>query len=60
MRYVPDKVSAPDFVYMGPESKNIEHKNSLRDLGVMLSCDLSFSLQIEKAVSSASQMVGWG
>ena len=32
----------------------------MRDLGVMLNSDLSFSLQIEKAVNSASQMVGWG
>ena len=32
----------------------------MRDLGVMLNSDLSFSLQVEKAVTSASQMVGWG
>jgi ribonuclease P/MRP protein subunit RPP40 len=52
MKYAVDKDSAPAYHYLGPDS--------LRDLGVLLSSDLSFSLQIEKVVSSASQMVGWG
>ena len=29
-------------------------------MGIQISNDLSFSLQIEKVASSASQMVGWG
>ena len=51
---------APSFNYLGPDSANIEQKDNLRDLGVLLDSDLSFTLQIEKVVSSASQMVGWG
>ena len=60
VRYEVGSDSAPTYQYTAPDSSNIEKKDSLRDLGVQLSCDLSFSLQIEKAVRSASQMVGWG
>jgi hypothetical protein len=55
-----DKDTAPIFQYSAPDSSDIEKKDSLRDLGVILNSDLSFSLQVEKAVTSASQMVGWG
>ena len=60
VRYTASKVAAPEFVYQGPDYSAIEQKDNLRDLGVRLSNNLSFSLQVEKAVSSASQMVGWG
>jgi hypothetical protein len=59
VRYTVDE-SAPAFQYSAPDSSDIEQKDSLRDLGVVLSSNLSFSLQIEKVVRSASQMVGWG
>jgi hypothetical protein len=51
---------APTFKYLGPDSASIEQKDNLRDLGVLLDSDLSFTLQIEKVVNSASQMVGRG
>ena len=60
VRYCADQDSAPNFQYTAPDLTDIERKENLRDLGVMLSSDLSFTLQIEKAVTSASQMVGWG
>ena len=60
VRYTASKVAAPEFVYQGPDNSAIEQKDNLRDLGVRLSNNLSFSLQVETAVSSASQMVGWG
>ena len=59
VRYSADD-RAPKFQYLAPDSSNIEQKDSLRDLGVMLNCDLSFTLQVEKVVLTASQMVGWG
>ena len=37
-----------------------EQKENLRDLGIQLSSDLSFSIHIDKVVTTASQMVGWG
>ena len=60
VRYTASKAAAPDFVYLGPDNSAIEQKDNLRDLGVRLSNNLSFSLQVEKAVNTASQMVGWG
>ena len=60
VRYTVDGSSAPTFQYTAPDDSQIEQKDSLRDLGVLLSSDLSFSLQVEKAVTSASRMVGWG
>ena len=46
------------FQYLSPDLSNIEQSGNLRDLGVRLSSDLSFNLHIEKAVTTASQMVG--
>ena len=54
------KSPGPEYQYLAPDGSRIEQKDSLRDLGVVLSSDLSFSLQIEKVVLTASQMVGWG
>ena len=47
VRYSVDK-SPPEFAYLAPDSSAIEGKDNLRDLGVRLSSDLSFSLQVEK------------
>ena len=38
---------------------NIEEKEHLRDLGVELSSDLTFSIHIDNIVSDASRLVGW-
>ena len=50
---------APEMQYLAPNSSNIEQKESLRDLGVTLSCDLSFAAHINGAVQKANQLVGW-
>ena len=60
MRLWPNPTNTPEFKYMGPDGEEIEVKQSLKDLGVHLSSDLSFKLQVEKTVSSASKMAGWG
>ena len=59
VRYCVDESSAPDFKYLAPDMSEIERADSVRDLGVILSSSLSFSLQVDKVVSTASQMVGW-
>ena len=59
MRFWPSR-SRPEFDYVGPNGEAIEVKSDLKDLGVNLSSDLSFKLHIEKVVSSASKMAGWG
>ena len=60
MRLWPITSSAPDYDYLGPEGEVIEVKPSLKDLGVHLSSDLSFKLQVEKTVAASSKMAGWG
>ena len=60
MRFWPNPSSSPDFTYLGPDGEPIEVKESLKDLGVHLSSDLTFRLHIEKVVSAASKMAGWG
>ena len=42
-----------------PEGNLIEEKLHLRDLGVEISSDLSFSTHIENVASAGSRMVGW-
>ena len=50
----------PEFDYLGPDGQPIEVKHTLKDLGIHLSCDLSFRVHIEKVVSAASKLTGWG
>ena len=60
LRLWPNATNAPDCDYLGPNGEVIEVKPNLKDLGVHLSSDLSFKLHIEKTVSAASKMAGWG
>ena len=60
LRYAAVPEQSPIYQYQSPNSSCIEQKQNLRDLGVRLSSDMSFSLHIEKVVTTASQMVGWG
>ena len=60
LRFWPNPSIAPKFDYLGPDGEVIEQKESLKDLGVYLSSDLSFKLQVEKTVSAASKLAGWG
>ena len=56
MRYWADPAKAPAFQYLGPDSQPIEIKTDLRDLGVQLSSDLSFSIHIEIILFFFSQL----
>ena len=60
LRYTTDLVQAPDFQYLGPDNSDLCKKEDLRDLGVRISSDLTFDIQVEKVVTTANQMVGWG
>ena len=59
LRFWLDREAAPDVLYLSPEGGPIEEKESLRDLGVRINTDLSFSDQIDMTVNSASKMAGW-
>ena len=60
IRFWPNNTAAPEFDYKGPDGETIQIKESLKDLGVYLSSDLSFQLQVEKIVAAASKIAGWG
>ena len=59
-RLWPGLSPVPEFDYLGPDGQPIEVKHSLKDLGIHLSSDLSFRVHVEKVVSSASKLCGWG
>ena len=60
IRYSAGSKTPPDFTYTAPDSTGISPKADLRDLGVRLSSDLTFNLQVKKVITTSSQMVGWG
>ena len=60
LRYWADPEKAPLFQYLAPDGQPIEVKSDLRDLGVRISCDLSFNIHIQNTVTAASKLVGWG
>ena len=59
LRFWPDKNYKPSSQYLSPDGKEIEEKQHLRDLGVELSNDLTFSLHIENTVAAANKLAGW-
>ena len=59
LRFWQDRDAALDILYMAPDGGPIEEKDSLRDLGVRISTDLSFSDQVDLTVESGNRMAGW-
>ena len=59
LRFWSNRDSAPDYQYLGPDKEPIREKGSLKDLGVRISSDLTFTDQIDLAVASGSRMAGW-
>jgi ribonuclease P/MRP protein subunit RPP40 len=49
-----------EFKYLAPDNAEIQVKSHLRDLGIEISSDLSFSAHITKCVTAASSLTGWG
>ena len=59
LRFWPGKTKKPDNQYLSPDNSPIEEKQHLRDLGVEISSDLTFSIHIENTISAATGLVGW-
>ena len=59
LRFWTKREEAPVFSYLAPDNCPIEEKSDLRDLGVRISSDLTFKLQVDLAIQSANQMGGW-
>ena len=60
MKYWADPSRAPTYQYLRRDEQPIQVKTDLRDLGVQLSSNLSFSIHIENTVTAASELVCWG
>ena len=58
LRFWPNPSLVPNYEYLGPDGEAIEVKDSLKDLGVHLSSDLTFQVQVEKTVTAASKLAG--
>ena len=59
LRFWQTHEDAPDILYLAPNGSPFEEKECLRDLGVKISTDLSFQVQIENVIKSRSRMTGW-
>ena len=63
IRYWPDQdlgsVFKEEFKYYDENGKVIEEKEDVKDLGIMLSIDLTFTKYIEKMTLACSKMIGW-
>ena len=63
LRYWPDKdigdVFKAEFPYKNEEGVLIEEKETLKDLGIQMSADLTFSKHIDKVVTSCRKLTGW-
>ena len=59
LRFWPGKTAKPSNLYKDPEGNTIEEKLHLRNLGVEVSSDLTFSTHIENVAAAGSRMVGW-
>ena len=59
LRFWPGQAATPNFQYTDPDGNIIEEKKHLRDLGVEVSSDLTFSIHIENVVCASTRMVGW-
>ena len=58
LRYWPGG-QKPDFQYKSPDGSIIEEKEHLRDLGVEMASDLTFTIHIANVVTAANRLVGW-
>ena len=56
----PSQNSELNCQYLAPDNSVIQVKENLRDLGVQLSTDLTFTVHIENIVLSASRLASWG
>ena len=59
LRYWPGKTTQPDSSYLDPVGLPIEEKSHLRDLGVEMGNDCTFSAHIENNVAAGNRLVGW-
>ena len=60
LRFWADPEKVPSFQYLAPDNSPIAVKSDLRDLGIRISSNLSFTTHIENTIQAGSKLVGWG
>ena len=60
IRFWAKQGEAPDFNYQAPDNTVIQKKTDVKDLGIILSNNLSFRTHIATTVTAASKLAGWG
>ena len=58
LRFWPGKTQ-PSSHYQSPDGSVIEEKTHLRDLGVEIGNDLTFTIHIQNTVTAANRLIGW-
>ena len=53
-----DRETAADILYLAQDGGPIDEKECLSDIGVWLSTDFTFSVQIDMAIQTGTQMAG--
>jgi sarcosine oxidase/L-pipecolate oxidase len=56
LRFWLDRQAAPDILYPAPDGGPIEQKDCLLDLGVRISNDLTFNVQVDMTVEAGNKM----
>ena len=59
LRFWAKPADAPAYQYVAPDNDEITVKPHLRDLGVEISSDFTFTVHISKTVTAASKLAGW-
>ena len=59
LRFWPGKTPKPQVPYLSPDGAPIEEKEHLRDLGVQIGTDMTFSIHIQNTVTAANKLIGW-
>ena len=59
LRFWPGTAPKPEIKYTSPDGSLIEEKSYLRDLGVQIGTELTFSNHILNCVASANRLIGW-
>ena len=59
LQFWPGKTPKPTSVYVSPDGSAIEEKVHLRDLGVEIGTDMTFSTHIQNTIASANKLIGW-
>ena len=60
LRFWADPEKVPSFQYLAPDNSPITVKSDLRDLGIRISSNLTFTTHIENTIQAGSKLVGVG